>query len=152
MDKILISKKGLEDLQKELNELKTVKMPIIVSRIEEAIKLGDLSENAEYQEAKDDQGMTAARIRELENIVKTAEVVEKSDGDVVEIGSIITIVDESNKEKIIEIVDQTQANPLENKISNESPLGSAFMGYKKGSRVTVKLPAGDKQYTIKDIK
>lgn len=132
--------------------LKTVKMPVIISRIEESIKLGDLSENAEYHEAKDDQGMTAARIRELEAIISQAEIVDKGGNDVVAIGSIVTIEDESGKVKDIEIVDQTQANPAENKVSNESPLGSAFMGYKKGAKVLVKLPAGDKTYFIKEIK
>ena len=148
---ILMTHESLEKLKKELERLKKEVMPVIVKRIEEAIKLGDLSENAEYHEAKDDQGMTAGRIREIESKIHNAVIVEKSQSDIVDLGSKISVKDEDGNSKDLELVDQTQADPLNGKISNESPLGAAFMGHKKGDKVEVELPNGVKTYKIMKI-
>lgn len=147
-EKILMTKESLEALKLELEKLKTEIMPVIVKRIEEAIKLGDLSENGEYHAAKDDQGWTASRIRELEDKIFRAQVIEKTSGTTIDIGSKIVIADMDGKERSMEIVDQTQADPVSGKISNLSPLGAEFIGKKKGDTVEVTLPSGLKKYTI----
>lgn len=150
-EEILMTQKSLDKLTIEYNRLKNEVMPIIVKRIEEAIKLGDLSENAEYHEAKDDQGMTAARIRDIEYKIHNAKVVEMQKSETVDLGSKITVQDNEGNVKEFELVDQTQANPIEGKISNESPLGSAFMGHKLDDKLEVKLPNITKVYIIKKI-
>jgi len=150
-DEILMTKEGFEMMTEELETLKKVKLPEIISRIEAAIKLGDLSENAEYHEAKDDQGMISARIREIEAKLHKVKIVEKTSGSKVNIGSKITIVDEAGNEKTIEIVDQVQADPMSGKISNESPIGAALVNRLEGDNVEVELPAGMKTYKIKKV-
>ena len=152
MKEILITESSYQNLKAELESLKTKVMPEIIKRLEESIKLGDLSENGEYQAAKDDQGLTAAKIRQIEEQLQDAKIIEHTIKDLVQIGSNIEIIDETGKSKIIEIVDQTQADPTSGKISNESPLGAAFMGKKKGQEVLVTLPSGQKKYKINDIK
>lgn len=147
-ENILMTKESLEALKLELEKLKTEIMPVIVKRIEEAIKLGDLSENGEYHAAKDDQGWTASRIRELEDKIFRAQVIEKTSGTTIDIGSKIVIADMDGKERSMEIVDQTQADPVSGKISNLSPLGAEFIGKKKGDTAEVTLPSGLKKYTI----
>ena len=151
MAEILMSQEGLDKLKKELEYLKKEKMPEIIERIDSARQLGDLSENAEYHEAKDDQGLTAARIRELESKIENATVVDKGEQKGITIGSKITVEDQDGNVKEYEIVDQTQADPLEGKISNESPIGSSFMNRSQGDVVEVELPAGTKEFTIKKV-
>ncbi len=146
-----MTQEGYDSVKKELDYLKKEKMPEIIQRIEDALKLGDLSENAEYQEAKEDQGITSAKIRELENKIHHAKIIEKSSGGPVSIGSKLTVVDETGATKEYEIVDQTQADPVSGKISNESPIGEAFMDRVEGDTVEVTLPAGTKSFTIKTI-
>ncbi len=150
-NEILMTQEGYDSVKKELDYLKNEKMPEIIQRIEDALKLGDLSENAEYQEAKEDQGITSAKIRELENKIHNAKIIEKSSGGPVSIGSRLTVVDETGATKEYEIVDQTQADPVAGKISNESPIGEAFMDRVEGDTVEVALPAGTKTFTIKSI-
>ena len=147
-DEILMTQEGYDNMKKELEYLKNEKMPIIIERIDTARQLGDLSENAEYHEAKDDQGLAAAKIREYTAKLELAKIVEKTAGDVIDIGSQITIEDESGKEREMEIVDQTQADPANGNISNESPLGADFIGNKVGDEVSIVLPAGVKKYKI----
>jgi transcription elongation factor GreA len=150
-EEIMMSQSGLDALKEELADLKNEKMPEIIQRIDAARQLGDLSENAEYHEAKDDQGLTAARIRELEVKIQRAVIVEKESDGTVNIGSKIDVVGTDGDVVSFEIVDQTQADPLEGKISNESPMGSAFIGKKEGDAVEVDLPAGMKMFTIKKV-
>lgn len=150
-DELKLTQAGYDSLKKELEHLKNEKLPEVVERIDTARQLGDLSENAEYHEAKDDQGIISARIRELEAMLLHAQIVEKAEGGAINIGSKIIVIDDQGVERNYEIVDQTQADPAVGKISNESPLGSGFLGKKEGQKVTISLPAGDKAYDIKKV-
>lgn len=146
-----LSAEGLERLKKELGDLKTVARKDIAERIESAKALGDLSENAEYQEAKDVQAQIESRIAELEDIIREAVVIsENHRTDIVDIGSTV-LAGFSGGEARYTIVGSEEADPAKGKISNESPLGKAFLGKKKGDQVEVRAPAGVQVYTVKDI-
>jgi transcription elongation factor GreA len=119
--------------------------------LEEAIKLGDLSENAEYHQAKDDQGWAAARVREIESKIENAKIIQRTTGKQVDIGSKLEIIDQDGRERTMEIVDQLSADPVNGKISNESPMGTALMSKKEGDKVEVQLPSGPKTYVIKKV-
>lgn len=151
MKEQLISKEGYNKLIEELNFLSTIKRREIADRIERSKDLGDLSENAEYNEAKDAQSSNEARIFELNNILKNVTIVE-SNGNKKEVGmGSKLLVKTGRKEKTFKIVSFNEANPLEGKISNESPIGTAFLGKKKGDKVKVSTPRGDVSYTILKI-
>ncbi len=140
-----ISKEGLEKYIEELNYLKGEKRAEVAEKIKDAREQGDLSENAEYDAAKDEQREIEIRIEQIENIIKNAEVVDKSDlkRGTIGIGSHVKLFDMKENEEIeYDIVGATEANSLEGKISNESPLGSALLGKKKGDEVDIKLPRG----------
>lgn len=143
---------GLEKLKKELVELKT-KLREIADRIDRAKDLGDLSENAEYHEAKEDYSFTAGRILEIEDSLSRAAVIsDKKQMEKVDIGSTIKIKNDAGKEIEYSIVGSNEADPARGRISNESPLAQAFLGRKKGERVDVTSPAGITSYTILEIK
>lgn len=144
-----LTPEGLEKLKKDLDFLKTVRREEIRKRIEEAIKLGDLSENAEYHEAKDDQGLNEARIREAEEILKDYVLINEQKGgkSLVEVGSTLK-VKYNGLEKTFTIVGPSEANPAIGLISNESPLGQAFIGHKVKDEVEVDAPAGKIKYKI----
>lgn len=146
-----ISEEGLDKLKKQLDDLKTVKRQEITERLEEAKKMGDLSENAEYTEAREAQEFNEREIAELEELVKKAVVIGKpKDKDEIQIGS--TFVAKSHsKEYEFTIVGSEEADPVSGKISNESPLGKSFLGNKKGDEVKVKTPKGEVKYTIEKI-
>ncbi len=147
-----LTKEGLEKIKAELEQLKTVKRKEIADRIAEAMKLGDLSENAEYQEAKDEQGANESRVMELEDIVKTAIVIEEAlDKKVVSVGSTVTVKGPTATKEYT-IVGSSEANPMKGFISNESPLGEAFLGCKVGETLEVDAPAGKIKYKISEIK
>jgi transcription elongation factor GreA len=151
-DKInYLSPEGLEKLKQELVQLKTVRRREVAGKIEAAKALGDLSENAEYHEAKDELGFIEGRIMQIEDILKNVSLIQEgtSGGDV-RVGSKI-MVENAGKKKEYTIVGSNEADPLEGKISNESPLGSAFLGHKKGDKVSVTTPAGTQHYTITDV-
>lgn len=147
------TQEGLEKIKKSLEDLKSVRRKEITERIEEALKLGDLSENAEYQEAKDEQGMNEARIRELEEVLKNAVVIssDKSERKCVDVGCTIR-VKYNGQEKEFTIVGPSEANPAKGFISNESPAGEAFLGKKVGDKVNIEVPVGKIEYKILDIK
>lgn len=151
-DEKYLTKEGLERIQKELEYLKTVKRKEISHRIEEAIKLGDLSENAEYHEAKDDQGLNEAKIRELEEIINKAVVIDNEKGDKksVGVGSTISVKFNGNEKKFT-IVGPSEADPSQGLISNESPIGKAFIDKKPGDEIEVETPAGMVKYKILKI-
>lgn len=152
-DQPYLTKEGLENISQELEYLKTVKRKEIADRIAEAIKLGDLSENAEYHEAKDDQGVNESRIKELEDIVKTGIIIEEESGlnaTEVRVGSTVTVQGPSGKKEYT-IVGSSEANPIKGLISNESPLGEAFLGRSVGEKVEVDAPSGPITYTILTI-
>lgn len=151
MDKqnTFITQEGLVKLKKELDELKNVKRKEIAERIQEAKELGDLSENAEYVEAKNEQAFTEGKILEIESILKYATIIKqktKFSGQV-EVGSKIKI-QEGQQTKEYVIVGSNEADPAVGRISNESPLGQAFIGKGIGDIIEIKVPLGSKKFKI----
>ena len=152
--KNILTYEGLRRYEEELEELKVVKRQEVAAKIKEARAQGDLSENAEYDAAKDEQRDIEARIEELEKILKNAEVVveDEIDLDTINIGCMVKIRDLTEKEEMeYKIVGSSEANSLEGKISNESPVGRALMGAKKGATVTVETQAGPVKYKVLKI-
>jgi transcription elongation factor GreA len=143
-----ISRDGLEKLRKELEEMVSVRRPEIASRIHDAKEHGDLSENAEYEDAKNEQAFVEGRIQTLEALIKNATIIDENPSiEMVQIGSTVKVDGPDGKESFT-IVGSTEARPTEGRISNESPVGRALLGRKKGDKVAVHVPAGDISYTI----
>lgn len=144
---------GYKKLKKEIEYLKKTKRTEIVSRIKEAKELGDLSENAEYADAREEQSFVEGRILELEEILKNAKVIDpkSSQPGTVDIGDAL-VVKKNGEQLKYTIVGSNEANPSEGKISNESPLGKAFLGRSKGDKIKVKTPKGEALYDILEIK
>lgn len=142
----------LEELKKELVQLKTVRRREIAERLQQAKELGDLKENAEYAEARDEQNIVESRIFELDDMIKNATIIkyDGSRGAMVEIGS-TAVVTREGKQLRFTIVGSNETKPAEGFISNESPLGKAFLGKKIGDVVTVGTPGGSVTYTITKI-
>ena len=151
--KILMTYDGVKALEEELENLKVVRRKEVAEKIKEARAQGDLSENAEYDAAKDEQREIEARIEEIEKILKNVEVADdEPKGNVVSIGSTVKILDDELGEELeYKIVGSTEANILQNKISNESPVGAALMGKKKNQKVTVETASGDLKFKILSI-
>ena len=152
--KNILTYEGLREYEEELHDLKVVKRREVAEKIKEAREQGDLSENAEYDAAKDEQRDIEARIEELEKILKNAEVVDEDEVDleVINIGCRVKILDvEYNDELEYKIVGSTEANSLKGKISNESPVGKALIGKKVGEVITVETQAGAFQYKVLEI-
>lgn len=152
--KHILTYEGLQQLEKELHDLKVNKRREIAQKIKEAREQGDLSENAEYDAAKDEQRDIEARIDEIDRILRNVEVVveDEVDLDVINIGCMVKILDmEYDEELEYKIVGSTEANSLRGRISNESPLGEALLGKKVGDTVDVESHAGTIQYKILDI-
>ncbi len=145
-----ISKEGLEKLKKELDFLKNEKRREITDRIEKAKDLGDLKENADYHDAKDEMAWVSSRILELQDGINHAVIIEVKPSDTVMIGCTVHIAD-GEKEKKYTIVGATEADPTQGRISNDSPLGQAFLGRRVGESTEVKVPSGTKTYVIKQI-
>ena len=152
--KNLLTYKGLKELEDELQELKVVKRKEVAQKIKEAREQGDLSENAEYDAAKDEQRDIEARIEELEKILKNAEVIDEDEVDLdkINVGCTVSLYDVEFDEKVTyQIVGSTEADILNNKISNESPIGKALIGSKIGQSVDVEGPDGTCQFKILEI-
>ncbi len=152
--KNILTYEGLMKYESELEHLKVVKRQEVAQKIKEAREQGDLSENAEYDAAKDEQRDIEARIEELEKILKNAEVVDEDEVDLdkINIGCMVKILDvEFNEELEYKIVGSTEANSLKGKISNESPVGKALMGHKAGDTVEVETQAGMIAYKVLEI-
>jgi len=152
--KNILTYAGLQKLESELNDLKVNKRREVSQKIKEAREQGDISENAEYDAAKDEQRDIEARIEEIEEILKNAEVVVESEAStkIVSVGCKVRVKDMDFDEELeYDIVGSTEANSLKNKISNESPVGKALMGAKKNQEVTVALPTGDIHYKVLKI-
>ena len=152
---VILTQEGYNNLEKELNFLKTEKRADIADRIKVALGFGDLSENSEYDEAKNAQAENEAKIAELENKIRYAKIIDESEIDTktVQIGNTVTLYDvEFDEEVEYTIVGSTEVNLAENKISNESPIGKALLGAKKGTTVEVNAPAGVMKYKILSIK
>ena len=151
MKKTIVTKEGLEKLQEELNELKTVTRVKVGNDLKKARAFGDLSENSEYDEAKNEQAKVEGRILELEEILKNVEVVESVKSATVAFGNTVIVVDSEGNESEYTIVGAAEANFLENKISNESPIGAALFYKKVGDTVEFNTPGGQETLTIKKI-
>ena len=152
--KNILTRAGLDKLEEELTNLETVKRKEIAEKIKEAREQGDLSENAEYDAAKDEQRDIEARIEELKKILKNAEVVDEEEGDpdLISVGCKVAVHDlEFDEDVDFWIVGSTEADSLNGKISNESPLGSALIGAAVGDIVDVEAPSGIMQYQILSI-
>ena len=152
--KTLLTYTGLKKLEDELENLKVVKRKEVAGKIKEAREQGDLSENAEYDAAKDEQRDIEARIEELEKLLKNVEVVgqDEVDADTVGIGSRVKLYDvEMDEEVEYTIVGSTEADALNGKISNESPVGAALIGSKVGETIVVETISGDLEFTIIEI-
>jgi transcription elongation factor GreA len=146
-----LSKDGLEKLRAELEEMTNVKRPEIANRIHDAKEHGDLTENAEYEDAKNEQAFVEGRIQTLEALIKNATLIDENHStDHVQIGSTVSVESETGKETFT-IVGSAEAKPAEGRISNESPVGRSLLGRKKGEKVVVKVPAGDFTYKITSI-
>jgi transcription elongation factor GreA len=151
MDNKVLTPEGLSKLQEELEHLKMVKRPQVSERIKSAKELGDLSENAEYQEAKEEQSFVEGRVLELEHLIKTSSVAEKvKDDGKVQVGCQVKI-DRDGQSMDFTIVGSTEADPVQGKISLESPFGDALMGKSVGDEVEVDLPGGKTKCKILKI-
>lgn len=150
---VLLTKDGLAKLKEELNSLKTTRRQQVAERLKEAISYGDLSENSEYQEAKEEQALVEGRILELEQQVKNAKVIEEGEvTEKVKIGSKVTVKNLTAKtESTYTIVGSTEADITAGRISNESPVGKALLGKEKGVKVKVEVPAGTFEYEVVKI-
>ncbi len=148
---ILLTSEGFLELEEELNNLKNVERPSVIEAIKEARAQGDLSENADYDAARNKQAEVEARIKEIEYMLENAKIIEKSNNHEVGLGSKVDILYvEDDEEETYCIVGSTEADPLENKISNESPIGKAIIGKKEGDTVEIESPNGN--YQIKIVK
>ena len=148
------TKQGYQDLVDELKYLKLTRREEIKEQIATARGFGDLSENAEYDEARNEQAKVEARIMELDALIENAEIIDESTMDVrsISLGSVVTLYDEDMDEEITyNIVGSNQADPLEQKISDQSPIGRALMGKRAGERITVIVPAGEIHFTIREV-
>ena len=151
----IMTYEGVKKLEEELEYLKTVKRKEITEKIKVALGYGDLSENSEYDEAKNDQAFTEGRIIQLENMLKNAVVVDESEipKDKVSVGSIVKVMDyEFDEEVEYTIVGSAEADPMNFKISNESPVGSALLGKKVGDVVEVAVPSGVSKFEVLEIR
>jgi len=152
---VILTQEGLKKLEEELEHLKSVKRREVAERIKVAIGYGDISENSEYEDAKNEQAFIEGRIITLEKLLRNARIINNEDvsTDTVSVGAIVTLKDLEFGD-IVEynIVGTAESDPFQNKISNESPVGKAILGKVKGSLVDVNVPAGVIQYEIIDIK
>ena len=151
---VLLTQEGFDKLEQELENLKTVKRVEIAERIKVALGFGDLSENSEYDEAKNAQAENETKIAELENKIRYAKIIDESEIDTktVQVGNTVKLLDlEFDEEVSYTIVGSTEVDIAQNKISNESPIGSAILGAKKNQIVEIQAPAGVMQYKVLSI-
>ena len=153
MKEVILTPEGYEKLKQEIEELSTVKRREVAERIRVAREFGDIAENAEYDDAKNEQAMLEARIAQLEEKLRSATVIDQSDlgTDVVRVGSVVHVKDEAGKSTKYTIVGSAEASPTEMKLSNESPIGKALLGRKRGEQVTISTPKGERKLKITKI-
>jgi transcription elongation factor GreA len=150
-DNIMLTAEGYLELEQELNMLKTEKRPEVIKALKEARALGDLSENSDYDAARNEQAQVEARIKELEYKLEHSTIADATKSDKVNVGSKVTIAYDDGEVEEYKIVGSLEADPFENKISNESPIGKAIIGHKKGETVEVSSPNGSFSVTIKSV-
>jgi transcription elongation factor GreA len=150
---VLLTPEGLANLKAELDELTTKRRREVAGRIKEAREFGDISENAEYDDAKNEQAMLEARIASLEDKLRSATVIDSADigTDIVGVGTIVHVKDEAGKSTKYTIVGSAEASPGEMKLSNESPVGKALLGHKRGEQVAIATPKGQRRLKITKI-
>jgi transcription elongation factor GreA len=150
---VILTPEGMSNLKAELDELTTRRRREVAQRIREAREFGDISENAEYDDAKNEQAMLEARIASLEDKLRSATVIDSSSitNDVVGVGSVVHVKDEGGKSVKYTIVGSAEASPGELKLSNESPIGKALLGHKRGEEVTISTPKGQRKLKITKI-
>ena len=151
---VILTREGLEQLEQELEHLRTVKRTEVKERLKEAIALGDLSENSEYDDAKNEQAFMEGRILELEKMIRNAKIIEDGEqqNDTITVGSLVTVKDiEFDEITEYRLVGTVEADPMNNRISNESPVGRALLGHKAGEIIDVEVPAGVIQLEIVSI-
>ncbi len=150
---VILTQEGLANLRGELDHLSTIRRREVAARIKEAREFGDISENAEYDDAKNEQAMLEARIAQLEERLRSATVIDASElsTDVVRVGSVVHVKDESGKSIRYTIVGSAEASPAELKLSNESPVGKALLGHKRGEEVVFSTPRGERRLKVTKI-
>ena len=150
---VILTPEGLEKLKQEIEHLSTTRRREVAERIKEAREFGDISENSEYDDAKNEQAMLEQRIAQLEDKLRSAQVIDASELDnaQVRVGSLVAVKDEKGKSFQYTIVGSTEADPSANRLSNESPVGKALIGCKKGDAVSVPTPKGERKLTISKI-
>lgn len=152
-ESVLVTKAGLKKLQEELEDLKNVRRKEVAERLKEAISYGDLSENSEYEEAKNEQAFIEGRILELEGKIKNARIIKGHHTESVQIGSIVKLRKMGSRdEEEYTLVGTTEADPFEHRISNDSPIGAAIMEHMVGNKVQVVSPSGTANYEIVGLK
>ena len=153
-NKVYLTNEGFLEIEEELNHLKEVKRPEVIKALKDARALGDLSENADYDAARNEQAQVEGRIKELEQLLEKAELIEKKDTDKVGLGATVTIkyIDDDDDVEEYRIVGSKEADPSNDKISNESPLAKAVMGHKVGEVCVVESPNGNYNVEIMEIK
>lgn len=149
--KFIMTAEGYLEAEEELNDLKNVKRPEVIKALKEARALGDLSENADYDAARNEQAMIEAKIQELEFKLEHAQIIDNKDKSLVDLGSLVTISYDDGEEEEYKIVGSMEADPFDNKISNESPLGLALINHKVGEVVNVDSPNGGYKIRIEKI-
>ncbi len=153
--KYKMSQERYDELVKELNYLETVREKEVSELIKEARSFGDLSENSEYDEAKTEQGKLYSKIAEMKVLIENAEIIEKTelDADTVHLSSYVKLLDvDENDEIEYQIVGSQEANPMQGRISDESPIGRAILGHRVGETVTVDAPAGEMRFTVLSVR
>ncbi|HIX01565.1 MAG TPA: transcription elongation factor GreA [Candidatus Ligilactobacillus excrementigallinarum] len=145
---------GKRQLEEELEDLKTNKRAEIIKRIKIARSFGDLSENSEYESAKDEQSFVESRIKEIDNMLNHAEIIDNDnvDSNEVSVGKTVTFEEDGEEPETYQIVGAAEADPFNGKISNESPIAKGLVGHKKGEKVTINTPGGEMQVRIVDVK
>ncbi|MEJ2752793.1 MAG: transcription elongation factor GreA [Candidatus Promineifilaceae bacterium] len=152
-DVVYVTADGLQNLKDELTYLTTTKREELSVKLETAIAQGDLKENADYHDAKEEQGFVEARVRDIEDILRRAQIIDDNGpSDIVRVGSTVTVSEEGyDEEETYSIVGAAEANPAEGRISNESPIGQALLGARKGQVVRANTPGGNIEFTILSI-
>jgi transcription elongation factor GreA len=149
---VILTADGKSDLEQELKMLRTVKLPEVAQRIQELTMDGDVSDNSEYEDTKEQLVIIEARVREIENLLRHATIATKSGAmDVVQFGSQVTLVDDNGERESWTLVSPEEANTLHGKISTQSPVGAAVMGKRVGDKVIVRAPGGETTFTVERV-
>jgi transcription elongation factor GreA len=149
---VILTAEGKVDLEQELNTLRTVKLPAVAQRIQELTMDGDVSDNSEYEDTKEELIIIEARVREIENLLRHARVATKSGAlDVVQFGSHVTLIDDTGERESWMLVSPEEANTMHGKISTQSPVGAAVLGKRVGDKVIVRAPGGETTFTVERV-